>query len=58
MNTTEVERALAYAEAQVTHPDPQLTSFVAAIYRMSLPQLQAVIAADRDKLEDRTQTAF
>ena len=38
---TEVERHLAYAEAQVNHPDPQLRLRLALIYERSLPQLRA-----------------
>jgi len=44
---THVERQLAYAEAQVNHPDPHFRLLLAAIYRPDLSHLRAIVEEER-----------
>jgi len=52
---TEAESYLAYAEAQVNHPDPQLRPLLAFIYEPSLPQLRAEVL--REQAEKARQSS-
>lgn len=48
---TKAERTLAYAEAQMDHPDPLLALF----HRPDLPRLQAAAEQEQGREERRTQ---
>jgi len=46
---TDAQRRLAYAEAQVNHPDPQLRPLLAWMFGPGLPRLRS--AVEREQAE-------
>ena len=50
---TDAERDLAYAEAQVDHPDPQLRPLLAAVFGPGLSRLRSIAEEEWASREDR-----